>query len=208
MSKSDEMLPDENVPSQHAQPAEELLQGRRRRIIQGGIAAPVLMTLVSRRALGGTGNLTCKTASGFMSANASLHGKPTTCTGRTPGYWKQTQHYSAWTSPYQPTSKTKGYSATLFHSTATGFRSGPFGSMGDKTLLQVLSSGGGDVTALARHISAALLNSAASMTPVLNQTRVRTIWNDYVQKGYFEPTVGVKWDAAQIVTYLGHTQLL
>jgi hypothetical protein len=208
MSKDEEMLPDENVPSQHAQTAQELLQGRRRRIIKGGIAAPVLMTLVSRRALGGTGNLTCKTASGFMSANASLHGKPTICTGRTPDYWKQTQYSNAWTSPYQPGSKTGGYSATLFHSTSTGFRSGRFGSMGDRTLLQVLSTSGGGVNSLARHISAALLNSAASMTPVLNQTQVRTIWNDYVQKGYFEPTAGVKWDAAQIITYLGHTQPL
>jgi hypothetical protein len=94
---------------------------------------------------------------------------------------------------------------TLFHSSATGFRSGPFGSMGEKTISQALAS---DVNSLARYISAALLNSRAGLTPVLKPATVITMWNDYVQKGYYEPTAGVKWDAAQIVIYLQHTQPL
>jgi hypothetical protein len=80
--------------------------------------------------------------------------------------------------------------------------------MSSNTLLEVLGLGGGGVNPLARHISAALLNAAAGLTPVLSETAVRTIWNEYVQKGYFSPTAGVKWSAAEIVTYLGQTQTL
>jgi hypothetical protein len=209
MSEHEEILPDDNnTPAQSHRPVGELPLERRRRLIKGGFAAPVIMTLVSRRALGGGTDLSCKSPSGFHSANASVHGITPTCTGRTPGYWKQSQHYGSWCSPYRPTTKSGGYLATPFHCTGTGFFSGPFGNMGDKTLLQVLGLGGGGVNPLARHIAAALLNAAANMTPVLNQTAVRSIWNEYVQKGYYTPTAGVRWNVAQIVTYLGQTQTL
>ncbi|HLA15972.1 MAG TPA: hypothetical protein VJZ72_03635 [Candidatus Limnocylindrales bacterium] len=66
--------------------------------------------------------------------------------GCTPGYWKQSQHFDSWTSPYDPTDPFSG----VFEDAFPG-----------KTLLQVLWLGGGDLNALGRHTVAALLNSAS-----------------------------------------------
>lgn len=67
--------------------------------------------------------------------------------GCTPGYWKQSQHFGSWTSPYAPT--------TAFSSVFTGAFPG-------KTLLQVLGLNGGGMNALGRHAVAALLNAASA----------------------------------------------
>jgi len=82
----------------------------------------------------------------------------TTCGGGegcTPGYWKQPQHFGNWTPPYTPSTQ---FSA-VFENAFPG-----------KTLLQVLSTGGGGLEALGRHTVSALLNAASSdvdygMTP-------------------------------------------
>ncbi|MDH3306032.1 MAG: choice-of-anchor E domain-containing protein [Acidimicrobiia bacterium] len=63
--------------------------------------------------------------------------------GCTPGYWKQTQHFWAWTT------YTQGDSFEAI-----------FGVSYEKTLLQALKAGGGDEKALGRHATAALLNAS------------------------------------------------
>jgi len=68
--------------------------------------------------------------------------------------------------------------------------------------------GGGGYTALGRHITAALLNAKAGLTPVLSEARVRSIWNECVNKGYFEPSAGIKWYPDQCVEYLVTTMPL
>jgi hypothetical protein len=177
---------------------------RRRQLIKGGLSAPILMTIASRQALGA--NFECKTGSGFSSVNQSVHGTPLLCSGRTPGYWKQDQWFGQWRSPYFPVATkigSRNYPATPFAGTTTGFKKGPFNG---ETMLDVLNTGGGDVFALGRHITAALLNAAAGLTPVLTTAAVVGMWNEYVTKGYFEPTAGVHWDAAKVIEYLGTTQ--
>jgi len=77
--------------------------------------------------------------------------------------------------------------------------------MGAKTLLEVLQMGEAGTNGLAKHCAAALLNAAAGRTPVLSQTQVRNMWNDYNRLGYFEPTAGIRWNATQIVTYIKST---
>lgn len=64
--------------------------------------------------------------------------------GCSPGYWKQSQHFGSWSAPYTP--------GTLFGSVFEN-------SFPGKTLLQVLSQGGGGLNALGRQTVAALLNS-------------------------------------------------
>jgi len=66
--------------------------------------------------------------------------------GCTPGYWKQSHHYHAWTAPYEPT--------TLFSDVFDDAFPG-------MTLVQVLRQGGGQLIALGRHTVAALLNGAS-----------------------------------------------
>ena len=69
--------------------------------------------------------------------------------GCTPGYWKQEQHFDSYPAGYSPSML---FSAAFPGSTVFGGR----------TLLSVLSDGGGGLTALGRHAVAALLNSASS----------------------------------------------
>jgi hypothetical protein len=173
-------------------------KGTRRRLLQGGLAAgPVLMTLFSRPVLA----LQCQSPSGFVSGNASVAaGAGPICSGLTPGYWKQTQHFGSWRPPYYPTTVggPGGHNATLFDTVFTPHYSG-------QTLLNVLELGGGPPNDLARHVVAALLNAAAGLTPVLTVAAVKGIWSEYITKGYFEPTAGVHWGDAQIVSYLTST---
>jgi hypothetical protein len=66
--------------------------------------------------------------------------------GCTPGFWKQPQHFDAWTSPYDPDDLFSAHFENAFPG---------------MTLLQVLSQGGGGLNALGRHTVAALLNAAS-----------------------------------------------
>ena len=199
-------MPDPTIPPSDAEsqsPADLARSANRRRLLQGGLAAaPVLMTLVSRPVLAQR----AVSPSAFASGNASLaatanQGVPTT--GRTPGYWKNEQHFSSWVAPFYPTtvSGTGGHTATLFDAVFTPRFPG-------KTLRDVLSTGGGPPDDVARHIVAALLNAAANFTSVPSIQTVKGIWSEYVNKGYFEPTAGVKWYHTEIVTYLLSTMPL
>jgi hypothetical protein len=50
---------------------------------------------------------------------------------------------------------------------------------------------------------AALLNGASGRTSaVLNVSQVKSMWNEFITKGYFEPTAGVKWYAQSPVTVM------
>ena len=192
----------------------------RRRLLRGGLgAAPLLLTLASRPVLGGQwqvvgggGNGQCFTPSGFVSMPTSQHGSPTYCSGRTPGYWKQPQHFSSWVPPYYPTtvSGPGGHEATkytdVFYAVASPYPAAT-------TFLEVLGKLGGPPDDVARHIVAAVLNVAAGWTPVLTVPVLQGIWSEYINTGggtvgYFEPTAGVKWYHDDIVTYLKSTQTL
>ena len=82
------------------------------------------------------------------------------------------------------------------------------------SLMQVLMLSDGsnpwgltDPDNLGAHIVAALLNASTtpSLTPVLSAADVINMWNEWVSKGYFEPTANVQWNSAQIVDYLKTT---
>jgi hypothetical protein len=67
--------------------------------------------------------------------------------GCSPGYWKQSQHFGNYPAPYTP--------GTLFSSVFENAFPG-------KTLLQVVSQGGGGLNALGRQTVAALLNASST----------------------------------------------
>jgi hypothetical protein len=179
----------------------------RRRLVQGSLgAAPLLMTLVSRPVLGG--NNQCFSPSGYHSMPTSQHGQPQFCLGRTPGYWKQKQHFKSWVPPYYPVTKPGpgGPVATLFKD---WFSPAP-GALYTMTFLEALDAGGGPPNPLARHIVASILNVAIGWVPapVLTVASLQGIWHQYITLGYFEPTAGVKWYHDEIVDYLQHTMTL
>lgn len=62
-----------------------------------------------------------------------------------------------------------------------------------------------DPVQLGAHIVAALLNANRALTPVLTEADVKNIFSEWDQKGYFEPTAGVKWYDTDIVNYLKST---
>jgi hypothetical protein len=91
-------------------------------------------------------------------------GTPGGTQGCTPGYWKQSHHFDSW----------QGYSPGDSFETVFGVNA----FAGDPTLVQVLGTGGGGVSALGRHAVAALLNARhggvdSAFTPqqVIDMTR-------------------------------------
>ena len=179
----------------------------RRRLLQAGLGAAPLMTLLSRPALGSGNGFQCFSPSGFVSMPTSQHGTPKTCSGRTPGYWKQSQHFNDWKPPFYPTTTSK-HKATLFKD---WFTPTPYAST--LTFLQALDLMGGPPDDVARHIVATALNIARGWVPVLTIAVIQGIWKQYMltgggTAGYFEPTAGVKWYHDDIVNYLLSTMPL
>jgi len=183
---------------------------RRRNLLKAGLGAgSVIATLASRPVLGwgGGGGGDCKAPSDALSGNLSQPGKDKHCSGKPPSYWCQSQSYCNWKVPCQPKDTgSSGYTcgafkakATPFHSTITMFNGTQFGS---KTMLDVMNLTGGGYQKLGCYISAALLNAKAGWTPVLSESDVRGMWNEYCAKGYFEPSAGVHWGPDECVNYL------
>ena len=207
--------------SPEASPNSEINPSRRR-LAGAALGVSAIFTLASRPVLAAD---QCMSPSGAVSGNLSQHGTPTLCSGRTPGYWKT--HSGSWPSPYLPGSCNAGNSCnlvqnwkggTLFHPLFSGtqFMADLDGKPGTPktslSLMQVLMLNNGsnpwglaDPDNLGAHIVAALLNAKAGLTPVLSETDVIGIWNEWVSKGYFEPTANVQWNSAQIVDYLKTT---
>ena len=97
---------------------------------------------------------------------------PSVGQGCTPGYWKQSQHFGSWTSPYTP---------------STSFGSVFANAFPGKSLLQVLELGGGDLNALGRHTVAALLNSAnPGVNSDLTTSQVIAAFNAAYRSGAYE----------------------
>jgi hypothetical protein len=156
---------------------------------------PVVLTLVSRPVIAGGSPGACTSASAYGSINASRPGGTPICSGRTPGYWKNYGKHP-WPAPYEAS----GSSPSKFDDV--------FGSgYPNKTLLDVLEQGGGGKNAVARYIVAALLNAANSLTPptVLDASKVKLIWQDFVNDGVYSPTAGVTWNASDLVDWLKTT---
>lgn len=92
--------------------------------------------------------------------------------GCTPGFWKQSQHFDSWTAPYDPGDQF----SSVFDDAFPG-----------KTLLQVLSTGGGGLTALGRHTVGALLNAASPDVDFAFTTgEVISMFNDAFPGGDYE----------------------
>lgn len=175
----------------------------RRRLLQGGLgAAPVLMTLVSRPVLA---QHLCTTPSGFVSINASTAGRGVTCMGHIPSYWAGPQNFSQWPAGFNP----QNPNVTRFGGPQGVFSISPYPS--GTTLLDVVSgsanSGNMARDKVARMIVAALLNSAAGLTPPLSVQNVKEMWNEFGRSGYlsFSPQSGASWNIDEIVDYLSTT---
>lgn len=179
----------------------------RRKLLKGGVAAPLIATIVSPPVLGAT---LCRTPSAAGSAGSTAH-QHVACTGLSTGYW--VSHPQIWPSPYVSANASTHVagvggtgrivqSSTKFHSADTGFKGNFFGGKPLSEVMQLPDTG---IYGLGRACATALLNTAAGRIPVLTETAVRAMWNDYITRGYYEPSAGVKWDDSKIVKYLQTT---
>jgi len=172
----------------------------RRRILRAGVGtAPVLLTLMSRPVLG----IECMAGSAMGSTlHASHSAQIATCSGLTVAAWINS---NSWPDPYKKTAKNgaHGWDATKYHCTTTGFNGTTFSGNVMLDVMNLADDGG--TKSLGRYCAAALLNARSGRTPVLSETTVRGMWNAFLAQGYYEPTAGVRWGAAQIVAYIKTT---
>lgn len=211
-------MEDLDLPQDVANQTNSVDESRRRFSKAGLVVSGVLLTLASRPSLGG---INCKSPSGFLSGNISA-GKTQYCSGLTPGYWgTHGDKPNKWPLPYYPGTCKTGTTcshvsdwtlgttkpATMFNDTTLGFNCSGNGKIYKTySMMQVIwLLGSQDPNQLGSHCVAALLNARMGWTPVLTEAQVRNIFNEWNLKGYFEPTAGVKWYGADIVTYLKST---
>lgn len=183
--------------------------GRRRLISAVVGSGTVLMTVASKGVLGQT--MAC-TVSSLGSQTALTSQTTATCfvpMGMTPEWWKE--HASMWPSPYSGAAvQSLSYQGvvtdepTAYHCATTGLGGRVFGS---RTMIDVidLTNSGLNLNALGRYTVAALLNARSGRSPMLSETVVRDMWNDLINRGYYEPTQGVRWEAPEIVEYIQTT---
>lgn len=169
----------------------------RRSLLRGGLAvAPVAMTVSAKSVMAQSASGRCTTASAYGSINASRPSRLSHCGGRRPAYWSNSQHFQRWPAGYVP-ADVGGQAGA--HLRATRFNECFPATHGFRreTLLEVLSSTSGGRDEVARLCAAALLNSAAGLTPrrVLDASVIRDVWRSYNRRGYYEPTAGIRWFA-------------
>lgn len=179
----------------------------RRGFTKSGLAlSGVLLTLASRPILG---DVVCKSPSGFLSGNVSASGTVLLCSGLSPGYWGE--HPESWLTPYEPGSCTDQCNQVANWTGGTPFCSvfscgGYAVGYSGKSMMQVIHLlGNQDKDQLGAHIVSALLNARSGYTPVLTETQVINMFNEWAQYGYFKPTASVKWYGADIVEYITST---
>ena len=195
MSDTNDPKPSVPPPSSEADPS----AGRRRLLQSGLAAAPVLMTLVSRPVLAQRTGM-CQSPSGFVSLNASNAGRSVSCTGHSPTYWAGgSQAGNQWPFPNQSLQPRPN---TPFNTVFTSYQ--PYAG---KSLLDVVKFPAGSAApdSVARDIVASYLNALSGLTPPLSAVVVKDIWAEYITTGFFQPSSGGRWNAAEIIDYLSTT---
>lgn len=184
----------------------------RRRLAQGGLAAPVVLASLASKSALAAAPYNC-TISGKLSGNVSSHGTDQPCSGLglSPGYWKNiAQHPWPGIDPNAPFNSIfadvywfKVQNTNSFKLAAPG----TFGYTANPTLSQVLNSGGGmdasPYPALGRAAIASYLNSRAdTLLPdfPLQPQQVVEMFNAVFTGGY-EVKPGVMWDAICVICY-------
>ncbi|MBC7455969.1 MAG: hypothetical protein H7335_20185 [Massilia sp.] len=76
------------------------------------------------------------------------------------------------------------------------------GTFGTSTLGAMLSHESFDTSKLGMYMVATYLNIMSNRTPFPTAPQLQAIWYDWQTYGYYSPTAGVKWYAADIVLYL------
>jgi len=140
---------------------------------------------------------TSYTAPKSKTSNAELQQQLAAAAGYTSG--------TTATSSSSSTTSGSSYSttATPYHCSTTGLGGRVFANKSMIEVIDLMQSSG--LSSLGRYIVAALLNAHSGRTPMLSETNVRAMWNDLINRGYYEPTAGIRWGATEIVAYIKTT---
>lgn len=175
----------------------------RRKLLKLGVAggAVTIMSVASRSVFAATNGGCIKgcttTPSAFGSINLSRPDRNVCGSGLSPGYWKQPQHFSSWPGGYYPLPVSQNGKVTIPATKFSSIFSPTSGVLATATVLEVLSPEMGVINdPVARSLACAFLNAATGRTVgILTVNQVKTIWSEYANNGYFEPTAGIKWYA-------------
>jgi hypothetical protein len=169
----------------------------RRRFARAGAGATgVLLTLHSQPGMAST---YCGiAASAAVSAigqkktmgTVSYHGPAPVCNGIKPIDWSST----SWPSGC---SKTDLFSKHFSCDTGSAYASA--------TCEQIMAGADCDPTRMAQHILAAYLNVLSGRVSFMNVESLRSVWSEWVSKGYYSPMAGQQWYANDITGYLHGT---
>lgn len=173
----------------------------RRRLLKISAAgsAVTIMSVASRSVFAGTNGACIKgcttTPSAFGSINLSRPDRVVCVTGRSPDYWKQPQNYSSWPGGYYPVAVVREGKVDIPATKFSSIFSPTSGVLATATVLEVLAPEMGVINdPVARSVAAAFLNAATGRTAgILTVNQVKNIWSEYANKGYFEPTAGIRW---------------
>ncbi|MCL2657500.1 MAG: hypothetical protein FWD62_08785 [Betaproteobacteria bacterium] len=201
-----------------------LSAARRRWILRGGAAAPVILTLASRPVLG----VQCQSPSAALSGNLSQAGSAPSCTGQSVSYWQGGGGIQALDAPLTPSSAPATPAAptwwplsadAYFHSYfAQGAKgSGCYFMTADNnylTLYNVMclstspdSSGNFDKEKVAASFIAALLNITKGSVPakVMTAATLQNMWKEWAVNGSYTPFAGAApWNGTAIKNYLAN----
>jgi hypothetical protein len=197
------------MPEAHQDGTAPANPARRRFARLGAGTSGVILTLASGSGMAQT---VCATPSGSLSAGLSSHQPAggTTCSGVSPGYWKQPQH----TWPVINTTQLKGkstvttdqqqrdtlYSKIFPNGNTTLYRTG--------TMQQLLDNNdpSADPYNLGMHLVAAYLNVMAGRISFLSVQTLKNMWYDTITYGHYAPSAGVSWSPEQVKNYLQSTE--
>lgn len=112
------------------------------------------------------------------------------CMGLPPDRWCSTSA-SNWPSTCKPTD--------LFSSHFPCVRGSAYASVTCRNILEGASC---DSTKMAQYMLAAYLNVLSKRVDFLNIENLRSVWSEWVTKGYYAPMAGQRWYANDIVGYL------
>lgn len=166
----------------------------RRRLLKGSLgAAPLVLTLMSRPALG----VTCFTPSRSLSRNTSHQdGVIGECIGAlSPSQWGSTD--------FQNTTNSVAFHPLFTQGSTAGTNQFLDSSSNSLSLYAVLQLSDSSATT-AKYFIAALLNIRGNFVDVkaMDEDRLKLMWSEFATTGNFVPFAGATaWSAADIVTY-------
>jgi len=217
----------QHVKTEGSEPSFDNFEQRRRILKGAAVAAPLMMTVASRPALGMGARCT---PSAWVSGNLSDHKEDRhSCGGKSPGYWKNhdwggtgcypgSGEWSKWSGKWGGGSKwnkwSKDYKSdsdgTPFHEfSRSGRRRGIFPGRfyGDKTMMEVLwSKGHEDPHQLGAHIIAAYLNAKTIPDYGMTPREVVNMYDQLRRTGYYRPgSGGHRMSAEEVVLFIQNT---